>query len=423
MKASGGEDGASMSMEGNGQASAIETQDSRTRSPHAAADQITQNADELHEHDDEHDHLGGGRFNRKLLVAAGAFAVLVGVVAAEGLQSAGVKRAAATAPQANDNGADAERHQAEVAELAAGGARAQAAPAAAAALPAMVMTIPHQQAQAQVEHGPRTPSRYAQWAEDKYMRALEAPQMVGAFHSADTLAIARSGGEQGGNAGALAPEVGSPNVTLQPPASPYTVMTGSVIPAVLVSGIDSDLPGPILAQVSENVFDSATGQRLLIPQGSRLIGSYQSAMGYGQQRVAIAWQRLIFPDTSSMQLPQMPGTDQSGTNGFTDQVNNHYLATFATAAVTSLISAGQAVGQIAAFGGGGTYGPYGYYQPNQWATAGETAGSTASGQFGGVGQQMMEHGMNRPPTIEIRPGYEFNVMVTEDLVFPGPYKG
>ena len=111
------------------------------------------------------------------------------------------------------------------------------------------------------------------------MRALEAPQMVGAFHSADTLQIARSGGEQGGNAGAIATDAGSPNVTLQPPASPYTVMTGSVIPAVLVSGIDSDLPGPILAQVSENVFDSATGQRLLIPQGSRLIGSYQSAIG------------------------------------------------------------------------------------------------------------------------------------------------
>ena len=123
-----------------------------------------------------------------------------------------------------------------------------------------------------------------------------------------------------------------PNVTLHPPASPYTVMTGSVIPAVLVSGIDSDLPGPILAQVSENVFDSASGRRLLIPQGSRLIGIYRSASSYGQQRVQIAWQRLIFPDTSSMDLPQMPGSDQGGYAGFTDQVNNHYLATFGTAA-------------------------------------------------------------------------------------------
>ena len=117
----------------------------------------------------------------------------------------------------------------------------------------------------------------------------------------------------------------------------------------------------------------------------------------------------------------MPGADQSGYAGFTDQVNNHYLATFGTAAVMSLISAGQMVGQMATFGGGGTYGPYGYYQPNQWAMAGQTAGSAASGQFGALGQQMMGQGMNRPPTIEIRPGYQFNVMVTEDLVFPGPY--
>jgi type IV secretion system protein VirB10 len=118
----------------------------------------------------------------------------------------------------------------------------------------------------------------------------------------------------------------------------------------------------------------------------------------------------------------MPATDQAGLPGVTDQVNNHYLATFGTAAVTSLISAGQMVGQMAAFGGGGTYGPYGYYQPTQWAMAGQTAGSAASEQLGGLGQQTMNHGMNRPPTIDIRPGYEFNVMVTEDLAFPGPYK-
>jgi type IV secretion system protein TrbI len=198
-------------------------------------------------------------------------------------------------------------------------------------------------------------------------------------------------------------------------------MAGSIIPAVLISGIDSDLPGPILAQLAQNVLDSASGSYVLIPQGSRLIGSYQNASTYGQERVAIAWQRLIFPNTSSIDLPQMPGTDASGYTGFADQVNHHYLATFGTAAVMSLISAGQMVGQMAAFGGGGTYGAYGYYQPNQWAMAGESAGSAASGQLGGVGQQMIGNGMNRPPTNSIRPGYEFEVMVTQDLVFPGPY--
>ena len=156
------------------------------------------------------------------------------------------------------------------------------------------------------------------------------------------------------------------------------------------------MPGPILAQVSQNVFDSATGKYLLIPQGTRLIGIYQNASTYGQQRVEIAWQRLVFPNTSSMDLPQMPGADQGGYSGFTDEVNNHYLRTFGTAAVMSLISAGQMVGQMATFGGGGTYGPYGYSQPNQWAMASQTAGSAASGQFGSVGQQMIGQGMNRP---------------------------
>jgi type IV secretion system protein VirB10 len=190
---------------------------------------------------------------------------------------------------------------------------------------------------------------------------------------------------------------------------------------VLVSGINSDLPGPILAQVSESVLDSATGKYLLVPQGSRLIGVYQNASAYGQQRVQIAWQRLIFPNTSNMDLPQMPGIDQSGYAGFSDQVNNHYLATFGTAAVMSLISAGQSIGQMATLGGGGTYGPYGYYQPNQWAMASQTAGSAGSGQFGALGQQMIGQGLNRPPTIEIRPGYQFDVMITQDLVFPSPY--
>ncbi|HTT77666.1 MAG TPA: TrbI/VirB10 family protein, partial [Candidatus Binataceae bacterium] len=349
MKASGGDGGTNteMEQERNEQVNRVRAEGPPERPPHVAADQngasgahITAGGQERKKDpkapaepaDDEQEHGGGGRFNRRLLIAAGVFATVVGVIAAEGLQSAGVKRAATAAPAAADNTGDAERHQAEVAELAAG---AKTPAPMALPTPGTVAVMPIPKRQTPLAHEARTRSRYAQWAEDKYMRALEAPQMVGAFHSADTLEIGSGHEGQGGNTDTVATDGRSANVTLQPPASPYTVMTGSVIPAVLVSGIDSDLPGPILAQVSENVFDSATGQRLLIPQGSRLIGSYQSAMGYGQQRVAIAWRRLIFPDTSSMELPQMPGADQSGTNGFTDQVNNHYLATFATAAVTS----------------------------------------------------------------------------------------
>ncbi len=371
--------------------------------------------EELHELDGHEEHPGGGRFNRLLVFVVAGISMIVGVVVVQGIRSAGVT-APSSATQAMDSGADAARNKVEVDELAAGAVRPKS--------PAVVIppaaSMPNVQSQV-VQRTARPPGRYAQWAEDKYMKALEAPEMVGAFHSASALEIPRAQSGEGGasfNSNASS----DPTVTLHPPASPYTVMAGNVIPAVLIGGINSDLPGPVLAQVSQSVFDSATGKSLLIPQGSRLIGAYRNASAWGQQRVQIAWQRLIFPNTASMDLPQMPGTDQGGYAGFADQVNNHYLGTFGTAGVISLISAGQMVGQMATFGGGGTYGGYGYYQPNQWAMAGETAGSAASGQLGGVGQQMAAQGMNRPPTIEIRPGYQFDVMVTEDLVFPGPFK-
>jgi len=360
----------------------------------------------------EHGPLGGGRFNRRLGVLVIGVAMIGGVAIALGVQSSGTRSGAAENAPA-DPGAAA-RNRGEVEDLSAHGMRPHPAPSY-AATPAVVANV---QMRTQYR-APKPPSRYAQWAQEKYMKALEAPEMVPAFHGGQALEIARAKGQSSSSFGSNSSS--DPTVALHPPASPYTVMAGSVIPAVLVSGINSDLPGLILAQVAGSVYDTATGKFLLIPQGSRLIGAYRNASAYGQERVQIAWQRLIFPNTSSMDLPEMPGADQSGFAGFTDEVNHHYLATFGTAALMSLISAGQMVGQMATFGGGGAYGPYGYHQPNQWAMAGETAGSAASGQFGSLGQQMVGNGLNRPPTIEIRPGYQFNVMVTEDLAFPGPY--
>jgi type IV secretory pathway VirB10-like protein len=373
----------------------------------ASADLI-QEQDEL-----EHEHLGGGRFNRLLGVLFVAVAMLGGVALALGVQSSGIGQSSASQKSADDPGSAA-RDRGEIEDLAANGAVPHAAPTVVPTEP--VMPISQQTVQ---PSAPKTPSRYAQWAEEKYMKALESPEMVRAFHGGETLEIASAKGQT--NDSYPPGSQSDPGISVHPAASPYTVMAGSILPAVLISGINSDLPGPILAQVSQNVLDSATGRSVLIPQGSRLIGAYQNASSYGQQRVQIAWQRLIFPNTSSMNLPQMPGADPSGYAGFSDQIDHHYLATFGTAAVMSLISAGQSVGQMATFGGGASYGPYGYYQPNQWAMASQTAGSAASGQFGALGQQMIGQGLNRPPTIEIRPGYQFDVMVTQDLVFAGPY--
>jgi type IV secretory pathway VirB10-like protein len=372
------------------------------------------NADLILEQDEqEHEHLGGGRFNRLLGVLFVAVAMLGGVALALGVQSSGIGQSSASQKSADDPGSAA-RDRGEIEDLAAHGAVPHAAPTVMPAEP--FMPISQQPVQ---PSAPKPPSRYAQWAEEKYMKALESPEMVQAFHGGGTLEIASAKLQT--NDSYTPGNQSDPAISLHPAASTYTVMAGSILPAVLISGINSDLPGPILAQVSQNVFDSATDRSILIPQGSRLIGAYQNASTYGQQRVQIAWQRLILPNTSSMNLPQLPGADQSGYAGFSDQIDRHYLATFGTAAVMSLISAGQAVGQMATFGGGASYGPYGYYQPNQWAMASQTAGSAASGQFGALGQQMIGQGVNRPPTIEIRPGYQFDVMITQDLVFPAPY--
>jgi type IV secretory pathway VirB10-like protein len=366
---------------------------------------------------------GGHRINRRLIGVVAGGAIIVAIAGVAGIKAAGNSNQTAPLVAQPDDSTQSTRDRASTEDL-----RAEALPhATPAPLLSPMLILPRSQtATQQTQAVAKTPSRYQQWAADKYLRALEAPQMVAAFHGPTNALELAPGTAQTEEQSIGNPQGGDPSpgagTTLHPPASPYTVMAGGVIPALLITGIDSELPGPILAQVSENVFDSRTGRVLLVPQGSRLIGDSGYASSYGQQRLQIGWKRLIFPDTSSIDLPQMPATDQAGLPGVTDQVNNHYLATFGTAALMSLISAGQQVGQMATFGGGGTYGPYGYTQPSPFAMAGQQAGAGASAQLGAVGQESIRSGMNRPATIEIRPGYQFNVMVTEDLTFPGPYK-
>jgi len=357
---------------------------------------------------------GGGRLNWLLAVLVLVVAMVMGIVLAAGVQSSGVS-SQSSAPSGSADGSET-ADKGEVADLLAHGGRTVRPPAP-VPLPVAPVNPPPIVSQRTLH----SPSAFEQWAEQKYMKALESPEVVAAFHSA-TLEVpqARS---QGGASNLSSGDSGNSDAAqVQPAPSPYTVTAGNVIPALLVSGIDSDLPGPIVAQVRASVYDTATGRYMLIPQGSKLIGSYQNASAYGQQRVQIAWQRLIFPNSSSIDLAGMPGADQSGYTGFSDQTDNHYLRAFGTAILMSTISAGQMVGQIASFGSG-TYSPYGYAPPSQWALSAEAAGAGMSGQLGQVGQQSLQQGMNRPLTLTIRPGYEFNVIVTQDLVLAGPYKG
>jgi type IV secretory pathway VirB10-like protein len=198
-----------------------------------------------------------------IVVAAlvvGATAVMIGI------HSSGSSQSSASLKSTEDPGS-ATRSKSEIEDLAAHGMHAHPTPTVKLSEPPKL--VAQQPVQYQT---PKTRSRYQQWAEEKYMKALESPEMVPAFHEGAALEIASAKTRQGD------PTVQTdPSVTVHSPTSPYTVMSGSVIPAVLISGINSDLPGPILGQVSQNVFDSATGKYVLIPQGSRLIGAYQNA--------------------------------------------------------------------------------------------------------------------------------------------------
>ena len=197
----------------------------------------------------------------------------------------------------------------------------------------------------------------------------------------------------------------------QPPR-PYSLQTTFVIPATLISGINSTLPGKIFGQVNQNVYDTATGKYMLIPQGTKLEGVYSSDVAYGQASLLVAWQRLVFPDGKTMDIGAMPGSNGAGYAGFSDQVNNHYVRLFGSAIIMSAITAGVALSQsrnqIA-----GTFG----------APTTNTVLSAALGQqLGRVTSQLISKNMNISPTLEIRPGYRFNVTVIKDMVFGKPYQ-
>lgn len=197
--------------------------------------------------------------------------------------------------------------------------------------------------------------------------------------------------------------------TRKAPLSPFELKAGTVIPAVMIGGINSDLPGTIIGQVSQNVYDSATGQYLLIPQGSRLIGRYDNGVSMGQKRILIGWNRVIYPDGSSLDLGLMPGTDRGGYGGFTDKVDNHYTQVFGNALLLSLFSAGIQLSQ-----------PQSNNDDNY--NSGQIIAASIGQQMGQLGMAMAQRGLNIAPTLEIRPGYPFNIVVTKDIILK-PWEG
>jgi len=199
---------------------------------------------------------------------------------------------------------------------------------------------------------------------------------------------------------------------VRPAVTPYEVKAGSLVPAVLITQANSDLPGQLIAQVRENVFDTATGAHLLIPQGTRAIGVYDSVVAFGQERVLVAWQRLIFPNGSSLNLGSMPGTDLAGAAGFHDRVQRDYLRIFGSAILLSAISAGLQISQ-------GTFSATN--QATDTADLREILAAALGQNLGELGTEMARRNLNVQPTLEIRSGYRFNIAVMKDLVLPGPY--
>ena len=192
---------------------------------------------------------------------------------------------------------------------------------------------------------------------------------------------------------------------LRTPASPYEVLAGTIISASLITGLNSDLPGEVTAQVTENVYDTVTGKILLIPQGSRLIGSYDSVVAFGQSRALLVWQRIIMPDGSSIQIDNLPATDPAGYTGLKDGVDYHTWTLLKGIALSTLLGVGTQV----------TFG-------NSQSDLVQAIAQSAQESTSQAGQRIVEKDLNIQPTITVRPGWPLRVVVEKDLVLR-PYQG
>jgi len=197
---------------------------------------------------------------------------------------------------------------------------------------------------------------------------------------------------------------------LEPAGSPYILGAGTVMPGVLLTGVNSDLPGEIVGQVSRNVYDSRSQRLLLVPKGSKLIGTYDNQVAAGQGRLLIAWTRLILPDGRSMVLPGLPVKDRQGQTGAADRADHHHDRVFGRAILLSAISAGAQLSQ-----------------PRQTGilavpSAGQIAAGALGQELSNVAIETLRRGMDVAPTITIRQGQPFLVFLNGDLVFEGPYQ-
>lgn len=196
--------------------------------------------------------------------------------------------------------------------------------------------------------------------------------------------------------------------------APCEIKAGWEIPAVLEQNINSDLPGEIKALVSQNIYDTASGKFLLIPQGSRLLGKYNSEVGYGQEAAQVVWERIIYPDGSSLNLAGMVGLDSEGNAGFREKVDRHYKRTFGMAFLTSAFVAAYELTNRRQYGGVNGV----YAQP----TAADRATGAMAGEMANTAAAVTRKNLNVQPTIRVNAGYRFTVRVNRDMLFESPYQ-
>jgi type IV secretion system protein VirB10 len=204
------------------------------------------------------------------------------------------------------------------------------------------------------------------------------------------------------------------------PLSEFEIQQGSVIPAVMPLGLNSDTPGQVTAEIRVDVNDALCGVTrkdgsvhcyVLIPHGSKLVGEYNSNVSYGQNRVQVVWTRVIFPDSSSLDLGRMNGHSADGSAGLKDKVDDHWKSKIAGVALTSVLSAGLAVSQNRSNN-----------SVLQYPSTGEVIGASVGQSASQLGQELTQRNFNRQPTLVIRPGQKFLVFVKKDIVFPSPYE-
>lgn len=206
-------------------------------------------------------------------------------------------------------------------------------------------------------------------------------------------------GQEGQAAGSLQRAADVNPYALTPPASPFLLSAGSVIAASLITGLNSDLPGVVTAQVTENNYDSVTGRVLLLPQGSRLIGRYESDVAFGQSRALLVWERIILPDGSSVRIENLPATDPRGSTGLADTVDRHSWELLKGVVLSTLLG----VGTELSLGDDET-------------DLVQALRTSAQQNAARAGDQLVGKGLSIKPTIRVRPGWPLRVVVHKDIV-------